>query len=181
MENWRGIQRQYMEEIESVFPYTPITKIPWYPEEVRGLAAVERLGRDLPCDEALFDPWFGVPDEERGGAYYGTESYEKSEGGYCLKVRVPGAESVRTAGADSAEASSGARGVGAPNVGAAPEGAAPEGQLTVQLHDLDLDIRAGNVLRRIPLPNALRGAKISEVKVEDGILRVYFEKNGADQ
>lgn len=186
MENWRGIQRQYIEEMESVFPCIPITKIPWYPEEVRGLAAVERLGRDLPCDEELFDPWLGVPDEERGSAYYGTESYEKSEGGYCLKVRVPGAESVRTAGADSAEASSGAQGVGAPNVGAAPEGAAPEGaapegQLTVQLHDLDLDIRAGNVLRRIPLPNALRGAKISEVKVEDGILRVYFVKNGADQ
>ena len=96
-------------------------------------------------------------------------------------MRIAGADS-----AESAEASSGAQGVGAPNVGAAPEeaapeGAAPEGQLTVQLHDLDLDIRAGNVLRRIPLPNALRGAKISEVKVEDGILRVYFVKNGADQ
>ena len=109
---------------------------------------------------------------------------------------MPGAESVRTAGADSAEASSGAAGVEVKAVGGAPEGAqapgaqgvgalavgaAPEGQLTVQLHDLDLDIRAGNVLRRIPLPNALRGAKISEVKVEDGILHVYFVKNGADQ
>ena len=186
MENWRCIQKQYIEEMESVFPYTPITKIPWYPEEVRGLAAVERLGLDLPCDEELFDPWFGVPEEKRGSAFYGTESYEKSEKGYCLKVRVPGAESVRAAGVNSAEVpdgaqAAGAQAFGAPDPEAAREGTAPEGQLTVQLHDLDLDIRAGNVLRRIPLPNALRSARISEVKVEDGILRVYFVKSGADR
>ena len=161
MENWRGIQKQYIEEMESVFPYTPITKIPWYSEEVRGLAAVERLSRDLPCNAELFDPWSGVPEQERGAAFYGTESYEKTEGGYCLKVRVPGAASAFVAGKESA---------------AAPE----DGVLTVQLHGLDLDIRAGNVLRRIPLPNTLRGAKISETKVQDGILRVYFLMNNAD-
>ena len=159
MENWRGIQKQYIEEMESVFPYTPITKIPWYPEEVRGLAAVERLGRDLPDNEELFDPWFGVPEEERGAAFYGTESYEKTEDGYCLKVRVPGAESA--------------------SVAEASDSAPADGQLTVQLHGLDLDVRIGNVLRRIPLPNTLRGAVISETKVQDGVLRVYFRMNNA--
>ena len=143
MENWRGIQRQYIEEIESVFPYTPITRIPWYAEEVRGLPAVERLSRDLPDDEELFDPWSGVPLEERSAAFYGAESYKKTEDGYCLQVRVPGAESA---------------------------------ELTVQLHGLDLDIRAGNVLRRIPLPNTLRGAAIRETAVREGILYVFFSE-----
>ena len=60
------------------------------------------------------------------------------------------------------------------------KGAAPaDGQLTVQLHGLDLDVRIGNVLRRIPLPNTLRGAVISETKVQDGVLRVYFRMNNA--
>ena len=49
-------------------------------------------------------------------------------------------------------------------------------ELTVQLHGLDLDIRAGNVLRRIALPNALRGAAIRETEVREGILYVYFSE-----
>ena len=159
MENWRGIQRQYIEEMESVFPFVPITKIPWYPEEVRGLAAVERLGRDLPTDKELFDPWYGVPEEMRGAAHYGAEAYEKAEGGYCLKVRVPGAESAA---------------VVAEGAGTTLGEDTADGRLTVQLHDLDLDIRVENVLRRIPLPNALRGAKITDTVVKDGILTVYF-------
>ena len=174
MENWRGIQRQYMEEIESVFPYTPITKIPWYAEEVRGVAAVERLSRDLPGDEELFDPWSGVPSEKRGAAFYGTESYEKTEDGYCLKVRVPGAGSAHVFGAGSARVS-GSEGAAA-GAEPAPEETPADVELTVQLHGLDLDIRAGNVLRRIPLPNALRGATIRETEVREGILYVYFSE-----
>ena len=140
MENWHKIQQQYIDEIESVFLGIPITKIPWYPKEVRGMDAVDRLCEDLPPNDVLFDPWAGVPASEREASYYGAESYEVTDGGYCMKLRVPGAEEVK-----------------------------------VQLHDLDLDLRIGNVLRRVPLPNTLRGAQITETKVEDGVLRVDFQ------
>ena len=107
-----------------------------------------------------------MPSEERDAAFYGTESYEKTEDGYCLKVRVPGAGSSRVSGSEG--------------VGAGAEPASEETpanvELTVQLHGLDLDIRAGNVLRRIPLPNALRGAAIRETEVREGILYVYFSE-----
>ena len=140
MENWHKIQQQYIDEIESVFLGIPITMIPWYPKEVRGMDAVDRLCEDLPPNDVLFDPWGGVSASEREASYYGAESYEVTDGGYCMKLRVPGAEEVK-----------------------------------VQLHDLDLDLRIGNVLRRVPLPNTLRGAQITETKVEDGVLRVDFQ------
>ena len=101
--------------------------------------AVDRLCEDLPPNDVLFDPWAGVPASGREASYYGAESYEVTDGGYCMKLRVPGAEEVK-----------------------------------VQLHDLDLDLRIGNVLRRVPLPNTLRGVQITETKVEDGVLRVDF-------
>ncbi len=41
-------------------------------------------------------------------------------------------------------------------------------------HALDLDISVGNYLRRIPLPNVLRGIQPAETSVRDGILRVSF-------
>ena len=41
-------------------------------------------------------------------------------------------------------------------------------------HDLDLDIAAGNFLRRIPLPDVLRGTSDPEVVLEDGELKVSF-------
>lgn len=91
MENWRGIQRQYIEEMESVFTHIPITKIPWYPEEIRGIAAVERLAADLPGKEELFGPMAsgtGAP------AMAGAEVYKATEDGYCLMIPMPGAEDV---------------------------------------------------------------------------------------
>ena len=148
MENWRGIQQQYIDEMESVFVSIPITKIPWYSDEVKGIYAVDRLGRDLPDNRELFDTEYLSKDGSP--ALFGAETYEPVEGGYCMKLRVPGAASVSGFEKKAGPA------------------------LSLQLHDLDLDIRADNVLRRIPLPNTLRGAKITDAKVEDGILRVVF-------
>ena len=89
MENWRGIQRQYIEEMESVFTHIPITKIPWYPEEIRGSTSVERLAADLPGMEELFEPY--APD---ASASAGSEVYKAAEEGYCLMIPMPGAEDV---------------------------------------------------------------------------------------
>ena len=148
MENWRGIQQQYIDEMESVFVSIPITKIPWYSDEVKGIYAVDRLGRDLPDNRELFDTEYLSKDGSP--ALFGAETYEPVEGGYCMKLRVPGAVSVSGFEKKAGPA------------------------LSLQLHDLDLDVRADNVLRRIPLPNTLRGAKITDAKVEEGILRVVF-------
>ena len=51
---------------------------------------------------------------------------------------------------------------------------AERGEVKVSRHDLDLDIAAGNFLRRIPLPDVLRGTSDPEVVLEDGELKVSF-------
>ena len=51
---------------------------------------------------------------------------------------------------------------------------AREGQAQVSVHGLDLDISVNNYLRRIPLPNVLRGVAPAEVSLEGGVLRVSF-------
>ena len=80
--HWQDIQKKYIGELEALFPNIPITRIPWYPKEVRGQAAVERL-----CGEVLTAPdLFALhPCAER-------ESYEAIEGGYRLILPLPQAE-----------------------------------------------------------------------------------------
>ena len=51
---------------------------------------------------------------------------------------------------------------------------AERGEVKVSRHDLDLDIAAGNFLRRIPRPDVLRGTSDPEVVLEDGELKVSF-------
>lgn len=137
MENWREIQKQYIEEMESVFAHIPITKIPWYPEEIRGTAAVERLSRELPAAKELFAS--RAAESDSGLWTGGSEVYEAVEEGYCLKLRMPGAKDV-----------------------------------SVKLHDQDLEIRTLNMLRIIPLPNVLRRAKIVRTELTEGELHVVF-------
>ncbi len=137
MQEWRQIQQQYIEELESVFAHIPITQIPWFPEEIRGIRAVELLSRELPENPVLFarpkDP------DGSGTLLNGAETYEVTEEGYVLRLRMPGAESV-----------------------------------SVELHGQDLDIRAGNMLRKIPLPSVLHGAEIMKTEVKDEMLSVFF-------
>ena len=81
MENWQKIQKGYLEELESVFTELPITRIPWFPAEIRGMEAVERLSRDALSEENLFDRPVRTDNE----------IYAPIEGGYSLTIRVPGA------------------------------------------------------------------------------------------
>ena len=142
MENWRQIQSQYIEETESVFRHIPVTRIPWFPEEIRGIDAVELLGRELPDDHVLFDPPAAPEsDPDRGDARFpAAETYEITEQGYRLRLLVPGAENV-----------------------------------TAELHGQDLDVRVGNMLRRIPLPNVLHKGTVTGTWLKDGILLVDFQ------
>ncbi|MDD6232574.1 ArsA family ATPase [Frisingicoccus sp.] len=83
MNRWRDIQKKYIEEIEKVFTEVPVTKIPWYSEEVRGKEAIERLADDVLKISDLFA--ISVQNEK--------ETYEVIDGGYCLTVKLPGADS----------------------------------------------------------------------------------------
>ena len=82
MNRWRDIQKKYMNEIESVFTEVPITKIPWYSEEVRGEDAIGLLADRVLNIPGLFD--ISVRNEK--------ETYEAIDGGYCLTVKLPGAD-----------------------------------------------------------------------------------------
>lgn len=81
MENWHKIQADYLQELESVFTEVPITRIPWFPAEIRGMEAVEQLSRQALADQKLFDRKVRTDNE----------IYTPIEGGYSLAVRVPGA------------------------------------------------------------------------------------------
>ena len=81
MENWQKIQKGYLKELESVFTELPVTRIPWYPAEIRGMEAVERLSREALSEENLFDRQVRTDNE----------IYTPIEGGYSLMIRVPGA------------------------------------------------------------------------------------------
>ena len=81
MKGWQQIQKGYLEELESVFTDLTITRIPWYPSEIRGMEAVRRLSEEVLGDRDLFDR--PVRDD--------NEVYSPIEGGYSLTIRVPGA------------------------------------------------------------------------------------------
>jgi arsenite-transporting ATPase len=80
MNRWRDIQRKYMAELERVFIEVPLTKIPWYSEEVRGATAIEHLADELVKIPNLFD--INLKREK--------EIYDVIEGGYCLTIMLPG-------------------------------------------------------------------------------------------
>ena len=81
MDGWRQIQSAYISELESVFTELPITRIPWYPQEIRGAEAVRRLSAEVMDDDGLFDRPVRTDNE----------IYARIEGGYSLTIRVPGA------------------------------------------------------------------------------------------
>ena len=137
LSHWRDLQQRYVRELEEVFAEYPITRLPWYPQEVRGRAAAETMGAALP-KENLFD--VRVQRE--------TEVYTPVEGGYRLSLQLPGAE----------------------------------GGVQAACQGLDLCIQAGGTLRRIPLPDCLRGSSVARAVWKDGMLQVDLrqEKGGAD-
>ena len=82
MEHWRRIQSSYLEELESVFTEIPVTRIPWYPAEIRGMEAVRTLTEDVLGAADLFDRPVRTDNEV----------YTETEDGYSLTIRIPGGD-----------------------------------------------------------------------------------------
>lgn len=80
MEKWHSIQKQYIEELEKVFVHMPLSYIPWYPEEIQGSQAVEKLCEDLRSLSNLFDIRLQTDNEE----------YSLCENGYLFTLKLPG-------------------------------------------------------------------------------------------
>ena len=81
-DKWIGLQKDYIDVLESTFAGLPIYKVPWYDEELKGIKNVERLVNDALADKDVF-------------ASHGTterESFEKTDDGYVLKVNIPCAD-----------------------------------------------------------------------------------------
>ena len=72
----------YIEELESVFVHVPITRIPWYPDEVRGMSAVKKLSLGNLPSQGLFD----LPERTE------REIYVSLPEGYQLMIPLPGAD-----------------------------------------------------------------------------------------
>ena len=85
MQSRKSIQEKYIKELEAVFAELPIIRQPWYPDEIRGMEAVEKL-----CNEALSGTdLFGIPPAVN------REEYIKSGDGYILRLVLPQAEHNR--------------------------------------------------------------------------------------
>lgn len=79
MKGWRDIQKKYMEELEAVFSGMEMIKIPWYPEEIRGMEAIKRVSKGLLKRKDLFD----IKIREN------IEEYRSVDGGYLLFIPLP--------------------------------------------------------------------------------------------
>lgn len=79
MKGWREIQTGYMKELEAVFFDMEMVKIPWYPEEIRGMEAIKRVSNALLKKKDLFD----IKVREN------IEEYSRIEGGYLLFIPFP--------------------------------------------------------------------------------------------
>ncbi|MEG0377013.1 MAG: ArsA family ATPase [Eubacterium sp.] len=77
---WLEIQKGYIEELENVFAELPVYPIKWYDIDLNGLGSLDKM-----CEEALNKK--GLFEVLSCGQ---NEVYEKTEKGYCLRVRIPG-------------------------------------------------------------------------------------------
>ncbi|KOA20721.1 arsenical pump-driving ATPase [Clostridium homopropionicum DSM 5847] len=78
-DQWKQIQRNYLDEINSVFSNIPIYKVKWYEVDINGVAGLERIIRDSLHDENIFKILKATVNE----------IFEKTEKGYRLNVYLP--------------------------------------------------------------------------------------------
>jgi len=78
-DQWKQIQRNYLDEINSVFSNIPIYKVKWYEVDINGVAGLERIIRDSLHDENIFKVLKTTVNE----------IFEKTEKGYRLDVYLP--------------------------------------------------------------------------------------------
>lgn len=78
-DGWISLQAAYIRQLEECFAKLPIYRIPWYDEELKGLRAIERIGKDVLKDEEVF----------KARIITDREAFEKNEKGYLLAVSLP--------------------------------------------------------------------------------------------
>lgn len=134
-DEWKRIQKKYINELEETFKMLPIYRIPWYDEELKGKRAVERICKDAFSKDDIFTV---RTITER-------ETYQKNEMGYLLSVAIPNVSKE---------------------------------DLHLYQSSTDVVIRICNFKRNIPLPNSLQNYQITSGKLENGVLKIQFEKGG---
>ena len=78
-DEWKCIQKKYMEEIDSVFFNLPRFKIKWYEVDINGIAGLERIVKDS----------LNVKDILKVQKITLSDKFEKVDKGYRLQVYVP--------------------------------------------------------------------------------------------
>jgi len=78
-DEWKCIQKKYMEEIDSVFMNLPRFKIKWYEVDINGTSGLERIVKDS----------LDVKDILKVQNITFSDKFEKVEDGYKLQVYVP--------------------------------------------------------------------------------------------
>lgn len=90
---WKEHQQQYRQEIHQNFRPLPVKEVPLYPEEMCGLAALERLKETL------------YPDEDPAQVYYKETTLRivQEKGQYSLELYLPGIPKSRVELSKSAD------------------------------------------------------------------------------
>lgn len=78
-EEWKRLQREYLEELKMVFGSIPIYFIKWYNKDINGIEALESIVQDSLVDEHLLEVLKTTANEV----------FEKTKTGYKLTVYVP--------------------------------------------------------------------------------------------
>jgi len=78
-DQWKQIQKNYLDEINSVFSNIPIYKIRWYEVDINGVGALDRIVIDSLNDKNIFKVLKTSVNE----------TFEKTEKGYRLDIYVP--------------------------------------------------------------------------------------------
>lgn len=81
-DGWRRLQKDYLKYLKECFSALPIYEIPWYDEELKGADNVRRIVRDVLDGGDVFET--KVLSER--------ETFQMVDGGYELKVFLPGAD-----------------------------------------------------------------------------------------
>ena len=78
-EEWKRLQKEYLEELKMVFGSIPIYFIKWYNKDINGIEALESIVQDSLVDEHLLEVLKTTANEV----------FEKTKTGYKLTVYVP--------------------------------------------------------------------------------------------
>ena len=78
-DDWKSIQKRYVEEINDVFNCIPIYKIKWYEVDINGVEGLDRVIQDSLMEKDIFTVLRTSINE----------TFEKTEKGYKLDVYIP--------------------------------------------------------------------------------------------